>query len=197
MSEHITWHRRYRRHLSWSGLAILIILAVIQVLGQRGLLPLPALQIQPGLLPVVHVNDGDTIVVGEPDGSSKTVRLIGVDTPETVDPRKVVQCGGKEASDHTKAVMKNAKVRLAPDPDDSDTDKYGRLLRYVYLEDGTLYNEQLIQQGYGFAYTIFGFSRLDQFKADQRTAQAAGRGIWSECNVDSSSDILQTAGPKS
>jgi micrococcal nuclease len=196
MSEHKPWHHRYRRHLRWSGLGLVLLLVIIQLMGQLHWLPAPALQLQPGLLPVIHVEDGDTIQVQEPDGSKPVIRMIGVDTPETVKPNTPVQCGGPEASKHTKAVMAGAKVRLAPDPDDSDTDKYGRLLRYVYLEDGTLYNEQLVQQGYGFAYTVFNFTKLNQFKADQAAAMTAGNGLWGLCNVNSSSQILQTAGPK-
>ena len=175
----------------------MVVITIIEILSAKHLLPTPVLQIQPGLLPVVHVEDGDTITVQEPDGSKKVIRLIGVDTPESVKPNTPVQCGAESASMHTKAVMTGAKVRLAPDPDDADTDKYGRLLRYVYLEDGTLYNEQLIQQGYGFAYVVFNFSKLDQFKADEAQAKASNLGLWATCNINSSDLIKQTAGPKS
>jgi endonuclease YncB( thermonuclease family) len=174
--------RPHRRHANWLGTLISVAIIVIIILGQLHKLPQPVINAQPGLYPVVHVDDGDTIIVSE---------------NETVKPNTPVQCGGKAASDHTKSVMTGASVRLAPDPEDSDIDKYGRQLRYVYLPDGTLYNEQLVQQGYGFAYTIFPFAKLDQFKADQAAAKAANRGIWGSCNVNASSDILQTAGPRS
>ena len=196
MSEHTLSHRRYHRHFRWLGLVIFIVIIGVEYMSERHVLPAPVLTLQPGELSVVHVEDGDTIEVQEPNGSKQVIRLIGVDTPETVKPNTPVQCFGEEASMHTKAVMNGAKVRLAPDPDDSDTDKYGRLLRYVYLSDGTLYNEQLVQQGYGFAYTVFNFSKIDEFKADQAAAKAAGLGLWSKCNVNSSSEILQTAGTK-
>ncbi len=154
--------------------------------------------LQPGLLNVTHVNDGDTIIVREPDGHEETIRFIGVDTPEVKDPRKPVQCFGEAASAHTKAVIPvGSGVRLAPDPEDSDRDKYGRLLRYVYLPDGTLYNEQLIIDGYGFAYVVFPFSKLEQFRADETAARNANRGLWAGCNIDASSKIKQTAGNKS
>lgn len=150
---------------------------------------------QPGLAHVDHDVDGDTIDITL-NGRKDTVRFIGVDTPETHDPRKPVQCYGPEAAAHTKSVLEGQNVRLAADPQDSDRDKYGRLLRYVYLPDGTLYNAQLITDGWGFAYTIFPFSRLNDFRALQASAKASGRGLWSTCNVNSSSDILQTAGSK-
>jgi micrococcal nuclease len=196
MSEHRR-HHRYRRHATWGSTALSIIVLIIVMLARTGKLPPPVINAQPGLYPVTHVSDGDTISVRLPTGETRVVRLIGVDTPESVKPNTPVQCGAKAASDHTKAVMTGASVRLAPDPLDSDTDKYGRLLRYVYLPDGTLYNEQLVQQGYGFAYTIFDFAKKSDFIADQASAKAAGKGIWSECNVDATSDILQTTGIKS
>ncbi|HSX01043.1 MAG TPA: thermonuclease family protein [Candidatus Saccharimonas sp.] len=152
--------------------------------------------LQPGLYPVVHINDGDTIIVRLPDGHEETVRLLGVDTPEVKDPRKPVQCFGEAASAHTKARLTGAAVRLEPDPEDTDRDKYGRLLRYVYLPDGTLYNAELIRDGYGFAYTVFPITKLDDFRALEADARSHNRGLWAGCNIDSSSEIKQTL-PKS
>ena len=154
------------------------------------------LNAQPGLAHVTRDIDGDTIDV-DLNGKIESVRFIGADTPETHDPRKPVQCYGPEAAAHTKALLEGKDVRLAADPGDSDRDKYGRLLRYVYLPDGTLVNAELIQDGWAFAYVVFPFSKIDDFRALQTQAQAAGRGLWSACNVDASSEILQTAGPKS
>src|SRR3989338_7085144 len=85
---------------------------------------------------VVRVVDGDTIVL---DGDEK-VRLIGVDTPETVDPRKPVQYFGKEASEFTRRMAEGKRVRLEFDQDTKD--RYGRTLAYVYLEDGTFLNAE-------------------------------------------------------
>jgi micrococcal nuclease len=150
---------------------------------------------QPGTWTVVHDVDGDTIDVQQ--GSSKeTVRLIGVDTPETHDPRKPVQCFGEASAAHTKALVEGKNVRLEADPEDSDRDKYHRLLRYVYLPDGTLLNAELIQDGWGFAYVIFPFEKLDAFRALETSARNADHGLWAGCKVDSSSDILQTSGSK-
>jgi micrococcal nuclease len=187
--------RRYRRRAGLAGVLIAIVAALIA--SRSTPVKQAIIQSQPGMLTVTHVNDGDTIVVREPDGHDETVRLIGVDTPEVKDPRKPVQCFGEAASAHTKSVIKvGSGVRLAPDPEDSDRDKYNRLLRYVYLPDGTLYNEQLIKDGYGFAYVVFPFSKLDQFRADEAAARQANKGLWGGCQVDSSQDIKQTAGAK-
>jgi endonuclease YncB( thermonuclease family) len=151
--------------------------------------------VQPGLVPVAYDIDGDTIVV-KISGREETVRFIGADTPETHDPRKPVQCFGETAAAHTKSLVTGKSVRLAADPSDSDRDKYGRLLRYVYLPDGTLLNSELIRDGYAFAYTIFPFSKLEQFRGLETQARNANVGLWAGCNVDSSQQIEQTAGAK-
>lgn len=151
---------------------------------------------QPGLYKVVNVDDGDTIIVATPTGD-ETVRFIGADTPEVKDPRKPVQCFGPEASVHTKSLLGHGEsVRLAPDPDDTDRDKYGRLLRYIYLADGTLLNAELIRDGWAFAYVVFPFSKLDEFAGLERQAHTANRGLWAACNINSTSLIKQTAGAK-
>lgn len=153
------------------------------------------LDAQPGLWHVSRTIDGDTIVVAL-SGRQETVRLLGIDTPETHDPRKPVQCFGQAAADHTRQLLQDKNVRLEPDPTDSDRDKYGRLLRYVYLPDGTLINARLIADGYAFAYTIFPLTKLDDFIALQAAARDHNRGLWASCRVNDSSDIKQTNGPK-
>jgi len=101
---------------------------------------------------VVDVVDGDTVKVNI-NGVVTTLRLIGMDTPETLDPRKPVQCFGKEASAKAKELLLGKNVRLENDPTQTELDKYGRALRYLYLEDGTLYNEIMIGDGYAHEYT--------------------------------------------
>ena len=103
---------------------------------------------------------------------------------------------GEAAAAHSKALLEGKNVRLEPDPTNSDRDKYRRLLRYVYLPDGTLVNARLIADGYAFAYTIFPFTRLDEFRGLESEARTANRGLWAGCNVDDSKDIKQTTGPK-
>jgi endonuclease YncB( thermonuclease family) len=150
---------------------------------------------QPGLAHVDRDVDGDTIDVTI-GGRKETVRFIGIDTPETHDPRKPVQCFGEAAAAHTKQLLEGKDVRLEPDAQDSDRDKYHRLLRYVYLPDGTLVNAQLIRDGYAFAYTIFPFERQDEFRALETDARDHNRGLWAGCDVDATKDIKQTTGAK-
>jgi micrococcal nuclease len=123
-----------------------------------------------------RVIDGDTIVV-EIGGQEEKVRLIGVDTPETVNPKKPVEYFGKEASEFTRKMVEGRQVRL--EYDWQTRDKYGRLLAYVYLENGTFLNAEIIKQGYGFAYTRFPFKHLDDFRQYERDARENNRGLWS------------------
>jgi micrococcal nuclease len=115
-------------------------------------LPTSSPQTSSNLYRVVKVVDGDTITV-EKNGSSETLRLIGINTPETVDPRKPVECFGEEASNKAKELLMGQQVRLEADPTQGERDKYDRLLRYVFLTDGTFYNKVIIQQGYAYEYT--------------------------------------------
>jgi len=96
-----------------------------------------------------RVVDGDTIIL---DGKER-VRLIGVDTPETKHPKKPVQYFQRK-------------------------DKYGRTLAYVFLEDGTFLNAEIIKQGYGFAYTRYPFKYLEEFRKYEREARENKRGLW-------------------
>jgi endonuclease YncB( thermonuclease family) len=135
---------------------------------------------QPGLYKVTKFHDGDTIEVNV-NGANETIRFIGVDTPETHDPRKAVQCYGKTASAFTKQLIGSKSVRLEADPLNTNRDRYKRLLRYVYLPDGTLVNRELIKQGYGFAYLSFPFSKSDEFRNLQTEARQNNRGLWGSC----------------
>jgi micrococcal nuclease len=133
---------------------------------------------------VDRVIDGDTIDVVIHD-TVERVRFIGLDTPETVDPRKPVQCFGLEASNYVKSLLNNKKVSLANDTSQADKDKYGRLLRYVYLSDGTNVAEKIINEGYGHEYTYdLSYKYQDQFKEAERLAQANEAGLWAHntCN---------------
>jgi len=137
---------------------------------------------------VLKVIDGDTFVI--PDGTK--VRLIGVDTPETLDPRKEVQWFGKEAAKTSREWLEGRIVCLRQDRDKTqDIDKYGRLLRYVWkyadeeqaINDhkglnGFFVNAELIKQGYGFAYTRFPFQHMEDFRGYERLARENNRGLW-------------------
>jgi micrococcal nuclease len=176
-------YRRRRTKLTWLTFLIAVIAVVI---SQSGWLKDGGQKLQqndPGLYTINHYVDGDTIAVNM-NGSVETIRFIGVDTPETHKPNTPVQCYGPEAAAHTKQVISQAggKVRLQADPLDTNRDRYGRLLRYIYLPDGTLLDEQIIKQGYGFAYLSFPFGKKDQFAADQQAAQTAKLGLWAACH---------------
>lgn len=128
---------------------------------------------------VLKVIDGDTIDVAL-DGKSERLRLIGINTPETVDPRKEVECFGHEASDKAKEILKDQFVVLENDPSQSERDKYGRLLRYVFLPDGTNYNLFMIEEGFAYEYTYnSAYKYQKEFKAAQEYAQNNGKGLWS------------------
>lgn len=135
-----------------------------------------------GFVKVVDTADGDTIIVSQ-NGNEETVRLLGIDTPETKDPKRPVQCFGKQASDYTKSMVAGNAVRLVADPTGDDTDKYNRLLRYVYLEDGSLLNERLVYFGYAFVYDEFPTSKTPVLKRMEEDAKKHNRGLWSACTV--------------
>ena len=154
----------------WEGL----VKVRIQVIGIVCLLIFSSAQSQQIWRTCVIVIDGDTILL---DGN-EIVRLIGIDTPETKDPRKPVQYYGREAYEFTKRLVEGKKVRLAYDLNKKD--KYGRTLAYVYLEDGTFLNAEVVKQGYGFAYRYFLFKYFDEFKQYEREARENEIGLWSD-----------------
>lgn len=135
------------------------------------------------LVQVTKVVDGDTIdvLIG---GQKKSVRLIGINTPETVDPRRPVQCFGKEASNETKRLLEGKQVLLTKDV--SEVDKYNRLLRLVYLplENGQLLfvNDYLVREGFANNYTYPPDIKFDsQFRQAEQEAREQKRGLWSKC----------------
>ncbi len=128
---------------------------------------------------VVEVVDGDTIKIAK-DGRTETLRLIGLDTPETKDPRRPVQCFGQEASARAKKLLSGKTVRITQDPTQDTRDKYGRMLVYVWIEDGTLYNYRMILDGYAHEYTYdVPYQQQARFRAAEEQARQAGRGFWS------------------
>jgi hypothetical protein len=135
------------------------------------------------------------------DGKVERLRLIGIDTPETVDPRKIVQCFGKEASDKAKSMRQNASVRLEADASQDERDKYSRLLRYVYLEDGTNYNKFMISEGYAHEYTYqLPYLHQKEFKAAEASARKDNRGLGSASTcggITSNEEPATTTSPQS
>lgn len=133
---------------------------------------------------ITSVIDGDTIKASI-NGKIENVRLIGIDSPETADPRIKVQCFGKEAANKLKELLNDASVSLESDPTQDNRDKYQRLLRYVYKEDGTFVNDYMVRNGYAFEYTyLLPYMYQDQFHGAQQYASDNNLGLWnpSTCN---------------
>ncbi|MFA5946871.1 MAG: thermonuclease family protein [Patescibacteria group bacterium] len=132
-----------------------------------------------------RVVDGDTIEVAFSDTDKYKVRLIGINTPESVDPRKPVECFGHEATEHLKALLNVSSVRLSTDPSQASEDKYDRWLRYVYTADGTDINLQMIKDGYAHEYT-YNTPYVNQkvYRAAEAEAKTKKIGLWSPdtCN---------------
>ena len=160
--------RQLRTRAQMTGLAILIA-GFMSLVTSAPLAPVTAR--------VERVIDGDTIQVRS-EGKSYTVRLLGVDTPETKHPSKAVEYFGREASAFTKAHLEGKTVRLVKDPAGDTRDRYGRLLRYVYL-DGDNFNARLIREGYAHAYRRFPFSRRQEFICLEEQARKRRIGLWS------------------
>ena len=124
---------------------------------------------------VVRVIDGDTVKI-DYNGKATNVRLIGVDTPETVHPTKPVEAYGKEASNFTKNLLQGESVYLRFDTQRTDT--YGRMLAYLYrAPDGLFVNLEIVRQGYGHAYTQFPFLHMEAFQYYGNRARTAGKGL--------------------
>lgn len=147
---------------------------------QRNDTPLPKTQSPKSnsakqIVKVIRVVDGDTIVI---EGNIK-LRYIGINAPESVDPRRPVQCFGKEASDRNKELVEGKTVSLEKDV--SETDKYGRLLRYVYL-DGIMINKQLVSEGYAFASSYPpDITHQQELKNAENDARTSMKGLWNAC----------------
>jgi micrococcal nuclease len=171
--------------------SISVIAALVTLMFGSGILKQKSQQVQfltpvsvasqSAMYRVTKVVDGDTVNVSI-NGETIPVRLLGIDTPEVVDSRKIVQCFGKEASEETKKLLINKSVRLEADQTQGDTDQYHRLLRYVFLLDGTLVNDHLIRNGFAFEYTYHSipYTYQNQFKQAEHDARMNKRGLWAD-----------------
>ncbi len=132
---------------------------------------------------VSRVIDGDTIELS----NGTKVRYIGIDTPETVDPRKTVQCFGVEANNRNKQLVEGKEVRLEKDV--SDIDKYGRLLRYVYV-NGVFVNLVIVQEGFAYSYTYPPDVKYQsKFVEAEKLAREQKKGLWGSCSTSTQSSI--------
>lgn len=189
--EYLHWHVQHdrRKRIPFHAAFVVVVLAV--AITQQGVGAMfrpqtiraphvgavrPSPVAADGTVLVIEVVDGDTIVLE----GGETVRYIGIDTPETVDPRRSVQCFGKEASKANRAMVEGKRVRLVADVEDRD--KYGRMLRYVYLPDGTFVNLELAVQGFAPAYTYPpNAAHTEEFRLAAREARREKRGLWAKC----------------
>lgn len=126
-----------------------------------------------------RVIDGDTVDIVI-DGEVERFRLIGIDTPETVDPRKPVQCFGKEASQHLSSLLDGQVVKVERDSSQGEVDKYGRGLAYLILNDGTNVAEKMLLDGFAYEYTYNKpYEQQINFKNAEQDARDSERGLWS------------------
>ncbi|MCX6019807.1 MAG: thermonuclease family protein [Chloroflexi bacterium] len=130
---------------------------------------------------VTRIVDGDTIEVSV-GGVPLTIRYIGIDTPESKKPNTPVQCYAIEATEVNRALVLGQAVTL--ERDKTNYDRYGRLLRYVYLADGRMVNEELVRTGAAFAKRYKPDTKYaTRFEALQATAKMAPAGLWGACTV--------------
>lgn len=129
---------------------------------------------------VVKITDGDTIHV-ERNGTDQTIRLIGMDTPETKKPNTPVECFGQEAAAHLQELLPiGTRVRLERDVEERD--RYDRILAYVYRDDGLFVNLEMVRDGYAGQLTVPpNVTHADEFGDAARTARDQGKGLWSAC----------------
>jgi micrococcal nuclease len=141
---------------------------------------------------VTKVLDGDTFEVLI-SGKKEKVRMLGIDTPEKFDSDKLdrdaertkkdkqtIRKLGELASDYTTRLIGGKRVVLIPDPKGDEKDKYDRLLRYVYLEDGTFVNLKLIEDGYATAFRRFNVSKQKEFVEAEADARKSRKGLWGD-----------------
>lgn len=130
---------------------------------------------------VSKVVDGDTVEASL-NNKKEIIRLIGIDAPETVYPKMPAQCFGQEASNKAREILSGKTIILESDPTQGDRDEYGRLLRYVFLQDGTNFNKFMISEGYAHEYTFKGsfYKYQSEFKDTGVKAQENKKGLWAD-----------------
>ena len=147
--------------------------------------PRPKPRAQTAKARVVRVIDGDTLKVRLATGQSATVRLIGIDTPETRKPGTAVQCGGADATARMKKLAlrkgRGRSVTLTTDPTQDVFDTYGRLLAYVSA-GGSDVGRSMVASGWAKVYVFkTDFRRVATYRKAQASVKAAKRGVWRKC----------------
>jgi len=132
------------------------------------------------LYKVQRVIDGDTIII-EFNGVNTTIRLIGIDTPEIKSSKQKIECFGEEAFNEVKKILSGKRIALEQDPSQGNLDKYGRMLAYVFLDNGIFLNKYMIQQGFAYEYTYnLLYKYQSEFKEVQKIAKEKKRGLWAD-----------------
>ena len=173
----------------FSGLITIIILGIIFFLFVYPKLQESSQETHKETFIVRKVIDGDTYLLS----NNEKVRLLGIDTPEKYESnkldrdaeisgmtKKTIKKLGELATQYSKKLVEGKTVYLEKEPNYSDRDKYGRLLRYVYLEDGTFVNAQILKEGYATVYDKYQISKLDEFRKLYREARENRRGLWGD-----------------
>ena len=142
---------------------------------------------------VTKVVDGDTLDIDIPDGNYNhtRIRLLGIDTPETKDPRTGPMYFGKEASDFATQKALGKQVTIFLDKEKSPRDRYHRLLAYVQLPDGKFLNEELLSEGYAYAYLPFKHSLFNKYKQLESVARSQKKGLWANVTPEQMPKWLQ------
>jgi endonuclease YncB( thermonuclease family) len=157
-----------------------------------------AAQVTQSAVTVIRVVDGDTVDVQTADGRTERLRLIGMDTPEVVDPRTAVQCFGREASSRAHELLDGQSVGLELDSSQGERDRFGRMLAYLWLPDGRNLGEVMIADGFAHEYTYDQpYAYREAFKAAQDAAMVNQVGLWSPttCNGDTEQAADTLAAP--
>jgi micrococcal nuclease len=192
--------RRNRRILFWLGVALALFGTIRAVAAGGGFIPpggnsrgaeslVRPVEVPPGAQEgkVTRIVDGDTIIVTVdrpggplPAGRAHRIRLLEIDTPETVRPNQPVQCGGASATAFAREELPvGSTVFLQADREDRD--EYGRYLRYVWDAEGEFYNEKAVAEGHARAVLFRPNDRyIERIRRAEAAAKLQSRGIWGE-----------------
>ncbi|MDD2536905.1 MAG: thermonuclease family protein [Candidatus Absconditabacteria bacterium] len=154
----------------------------------------PKVEVQSGTVKVFSVLDGDTFRFRKEDGTLQSVRLLGVDAPESTTTRyRTTECFGQESKKYLTELIKNQYVRLEYDATQQQVDSYGRLLAYVYLDE-VLVNEKMLLDGYAKEYTYkSAYQKQSDFQSAESSAKSSAKGLWSSATCGVSIDEVPEA----
>lgn len=175
----------YRSFTIFASLLLLVVMILWRGgMFQRWAAELGVIQGQKSFVVVEHTVDGDTVDVRGKSGEQITVRMLGIDTPETVRPGVAVECGGPQASDFMKKLLPpGTKVRMVTDPTQDQKDKYGRTLAYLYpMQSQASYGEQTLRAGWAEQLWFTKGQEASEYQKAADLAEQKSRGVWSLCN---------------